>query len=97
VTGRDTDLTIRIGHDELVVRRRYETASIANDVLTGVLFLVGSVLFLRESTTTAAVWLFVVGSGLMLIRPTIRLTRRLHLTRLRGGDTAGSHETSMDF
>lgn len=94
---RDTDITIRIGSDELVVRRRYETASIANDVVTGLLFLVGSILFFWESLSTAAVWLFVVGSVLMLVRPTIRLARRFHLTRVRAGDGAGAHETSMDF
>ncbi len=92
-----TDLAIHIGHDELVIRRRYETASIANDVVTGLLFLVGSCLFFSESTTVAATWLFVVGSVLMLIRPTIRLARRVHLTRRRGGDAHGAHESSMDF
>jgi hypothetical protein len=91
------DLAIHIGHDELVIRRRYETASIANDVLTGVLFLVGSILFFWQSTSTAAVWLFVIGSVLMLVRPSIRLARRVHLARRRDGDRLGSHESSMDF
>jgi YrhK-like protein len=91
------DLAIRIGHDELVIRRRYETASIANDVVTGLLFLVGSVLFFSDSTMVAGTWLFVVGSVLMLVRPSIRLTRRVHLTRRRGGDRHGAHESSMDF
>lgn len=94
---RSTDLVIHIGHDEVVIRRRYETASIANDVLTGLLFLVGSILFFWSSTATVAVWLFVIGSVLMLVRPVIRLTRRFHLTRRRAGDPHGSHETSMDF
>jgi hypothetical protein len=92
-----TDLTLRIGRDELVIRRRYESASIANDVLIGVLFLVGSILFFSEATVVAGTWLFVAGSVLMLIRPTIRLSRRLHLTRLRAGDRGGAHESSMDF
>ncbi len=96
-TGSSTDLSITIGHDELVIRRRYETASIANDVLTGLLFLVGSILFFSESTMAAATWLFVIGSVLMLVRPVIRLTRRVHLTRVRGGDAGGAHESSMDF
>lgn len=97
-SGRgDRDLTIHIGHDELVIRRRYETASIANDVLTGLLFLVGSALFFSDSTTTAATWLFVVGSVLMLVRPVIRLTRRVHLTGIHREDVHSAHETSMDF
>jgi len=62
-----------------------------------VLFLVGSILFFDEATAVVGTWLFVTGSVLMLIRPTIRLTRRIHLTRLRAGDGGGSHESSMDF
>ena len=92
-----TDLLIRIGHDELVIRRRYETLSIANDTLAALLFIVGSILFFWSSTTVTATWLFVVGSVLMLLRPAIRLSRRFHLTRRRGQDPAGSHESSMDF
>jgi hypothetical protein len=96
--GRDSsDLVIHIGREELTVRRRYEALSIANDVLIGLLFLVGSVMFFSDSTMLVGTWLFVTGSVLMLVRPTIRLTRRLHLTRMRGGDAHGAHETSMDF
>ncbi len=94
----DRDLLIRIGHDELLIRRRYETLSIINDILAGVMFVVGSVLFFSPSTAVAGTWLFVIGSVSMLLRPTIRLTRRFHLIRACGdGDKAGAHETSMDF
>lgn len=75
-------LTIVIGHDEIVIRRRYEVLSIVNDVLIAVWFTVGSVLFLSEATTTAGTWLFVLGSVELMIRPAIRLTRHLHLRRL---------------
>ena len=91
------DLSIHIGHEELVVRQRYETLSILNDTAAGLLFLVGSFLFLDPATTYAGTWLFVLGSALMLMRPVIRLTRRVHLTRRRGSDRAGAHESSMDF
>ncbi|MGK4219007.1 YrhK family protein [Kocuria marina] len=90
----DRPVTLHVGHDELVIRGRYETLSIVNDVLIGVIFLVGSFLFLSESTTTVGTWLFVVGSALMLVRPLIRLTRRIHLRRIHpGADPA----TSRDF
>ena len=89
-------LIIHIGPDELVVRQRYETLSIANDVLTALMFVVGSLLFFKESTTYAATWLFTIGSVLFLIRPLIRLTRRVHLRRIHSGTTDAT-ETSMDF
>ncbi|GAA0589603.1 YrhK family protein [Actinomadura livida] len=93
----DSSIHLRIGPDELVIRRRYETLSIANDFGAALLFLVGSVLFLSESTVRTGTWLFVVGSVMFLLRPTIRLSRRFHLQKRYGGGMAGSHESSMDF
>lgn len=79
-----SSLTIRIGPQELVIRRRYEAASIVNDVLIGLWFLIGSVFFF-DSLTRAGTVLFVIGSVEMLIRPVVRLARHLHLQRLHRG------------
>lgn len=76
-------LVLRIGPEELIVRRRYEAASIANDILIGVWFLIGSFLFFSAETMTAGTVLFVLGSTEMLIRPVIRMARHLHLQRFR--------------
>lgn len=88
------DFTLTIGRDELRIRGIYETLSIANDFLAGLLFLVGSVLFFWESTMFTATWLFVIGSVLFVGRPTIRLARRVHLGRVAPGPTT---ETARDF
>jgi hypothetical protein len=88
-------LTIHIGHDELVIRRRYEVVSIINDILVALWFIVGSVLFFSDSTTIAGTWCFLAGSVELLIRPIIRLRRRVHLTRISGKDA--SVESSQDF
>jgi hypothetical protein len=79
-------LTLHIGHDEIVVRRRYEALSIANDVLIALWFLVGSVLFFWESTTVAATWCFLLGSIEFLARPAIRLARLFHIRRFDGSN-----------
>lgn len=84
---------IPLGPEVLVIRNRYESLSIANDVLLGIWFTVGSFLFFSEATMTAATVLFVLGSLQMLIRPVIRLSRRIHLRR-RGYDESG---TQQDF
>lgn len=76
------DLVLHLGHEELVIRQRYETLSIANDVLIGVWFLVGSILFFSEETTYVGTWFFVIGSVELLIRPVIRFSRRVHLQRV---------------
>jgi hypothetical protein len=95
-SGGDRPLEVRIGRHELVVRRRYEVLSIINDLLIGVWFTIGSVLFLSAGTTTAGVWLFLIGSIQLLIRPIIRLTRNVHLQRIspagRGFLLGSSHE-----
>ncbi|KUG59012.1 YrhK family protein [Nesterenkonia jeotgali] len=89
----DPDLVLHLGHEELVIRRRYETLSIVNDFLIALAFTVGSVFFFRESTMTAGTWLFLLGSVLLMVRPTIRLIRRTHLIRVGGS----MPESARDF
>ncbi|EKF74616.1 hypothetical protein A11A3_07348 [Alcanivorax hongdengensis A-11-3] len=76
-----TAQVIRIGHEELVIRQRYEVISILNDILIGIWFVVGTVFMFYESLVYAGTWLFLIGSIEMLIRPVIRLSRRVHLKR----------------
>lgn len=86
-------MTLTLGHEELRIRGVYETISITNDFLAGVLFLIGSILFFSESTLYAATWLFTIGSVLFVARPSIRLVRRFHLGRVADGPA----ETARDF
>ena len=95
--ARDDTLEIRIGRDELVIRQRYEAASIANDVLIGVWFIVGSCLFFSGDTSVIATWLFLIGSIQMIIRPVIRLARRVHLQRISDPAVDTATETARDF
>ena len=84
VSNLDSPLTLKIGHEQLVIRRRYETLSILNDFLIALWFLIGSFFFLNKALVTDGTWLFVVGSGQLLIRPAIRLAAHIHLQRLPG-------------
>jgi hypothetical protein len=77
-----TDLTLRLGREELIIHRRYELASIVNELVLGLLFTIGSVCFFWEEWMTLGVWLFVIGSVQLTLKPLIRLARRMHLTRL---------------
>jgi hypothetical protein len=77
-------LEFQIGHDEVIVRNRYEALSIANDALIAVWFVAGSALFFHDSTATAATWLFLLGSIQFLVRPVLRLARMFHIRRIRG-------------
>lgn len=82
VSHLDDPLTLRLGHEELVIRRRYEMMSIVNDFCIAIWFLAGSILFLFPSQETWAVWMFIIGSFQFLVRPSIRLISHLHLQRL---------------
>ncbi len=92
LSDHSSDLTLRIGHEELIIRGRYETLSIINDILIALWFISGSVLFLSESTTTIGTWLFLIGNMQLPIRPVIRLARRMHITRIGGGAGAASQD-----
>jgi hypothetical protein len=72
---------VHFGHDELIIRQRYEVLSILNDILVGLWFVIGSFFFFSDALTYAGTWFFVAGSIELLIRPGIRLARRVHLQR----------------
>lgn len=69
-----------------MIRHRYQALSILSDFLLGILSLVGSVLFLFDPLYTAAVWLFITPSALLVARPMIRLAHYLHLNRRPTGE-----------
>ncbi|GAA4380135.1 YrhK family protein [Paeniglutamicibacter cryotolerans] len=81
----DPPLILHLGREELVIRQRYETISIINDLLIGSWFLIGSFMFFSPTLSYAGTWLFVIGSIEMLIRPAIRFIRRVHLRRYHPG------------
>lgn len=65
-----------------VIVRRYEIARTAIEFLAAVAFIVGSILFFYPALVYAGTWLFVIGSVLFAVRPTIRLALELHIARL---------------
>ncbi|MFJ2770737.1 YrhK family protein [Streptomyces sp. NPDC087300] len=100
MTPRDQQLVLRIGHDEIVIRRRYEAVSILNDVLIALWFITGSVMFFSASWTRTGTWRFLLGSVELLLRPAIRLARQVHLRRLRDGvpaTAAPPHDDAQDY
>ena len=88
-------LIVHIGDEELVVRQRYEAASILNDLLIGLWFVVGSILFFSDALSFWGTWLFLIGSVQMMIRPGIRLARRVHLRRFHPHQ--GAADGAYDF
>ncbi|GAA1447794.1 YrhK family protein [Nocardiopsis tropica] len=96
---RGRPLVVHIGREELVVRRRYEALSIANDTLIALWFITGSIMFFLPDWMTAGTWCFLLGSVELLIRPVIRLSRLVHVRNIRaaGGPSTAPAESSTDF
>ena len=63
---------------------RYQVVRTAVDFGAALCFVVGSAFFFFASMTTPADWLFLLGSILFAIKPTIDMVRSLHLRRLPG-------------
>lgn len=66
-------------------RKIYAYAALAYTVVdfaAAVLFVVGSILFFKESTTYVATWLFLVGSILFGLRPAITMVREIAYIRV---------------
>jgi hypothetical protein len=64
------------------IRKLYDWAAIANDVAIGSEFLTGSVLFISHKTYMLGVYLFIVASVQLLIKPGIQISRKLQLFKL---------------
>jgi hypothetical protein len=61
---------------------RYQVVRTGVDFGAALCFVVGSVFFFFDRTTTLATWLFLVGSVLFAVKPTIDMIRSVHLRRL---------------
>ncbi|MCT1902391.1 YrhK family protein [Oceanobacillus sojae] len=72
---------------ELKVTSIYKLLYQINDVVLGLLFLIGSFMFFRDSTMFTGTVLFVIGSIQMLIRPVISIIHDFHLSKIRGKNT----------
>ena len=55
------------------------------------LFVIGSILFFSASTTYLGTWLFLIGSVLFGLRPSIKLCREFAYLRLNDYDDVAGH------
>ncbi len=87
------DIDIHLGKYEVFFKQRYTILYNLNDVLIGLWFLIGSICFFWESTKTAGVWLFVLGSAQLMIRPLIRIIHRIHFQRYMKQNNEGESQS----
>lgn len=77
--------------DHVALFWRYQVVRTLVDFGAATCFVVGSLCFFFSSTTTEADWLFLVGSVLFAVKPTIDVVRSAHLKRLPGQSDGPSH------
>ena len=88
VTKRLLDPALQdLSPKHLEVFWRYQVVRTGVDFGAAICFIIGSVLFFSESTQITATWLFLIGSILFAVKPTIDMVRSLHLSRLSTSDT----------
>ncbi|WP_179281041.1 YrhK family protein [Paenibacillus sp. XY044] len=68
---------IKFPHHRLVVHDPGKVLRIASDIIISLCYIAGSMLFFQNSTQTAGVWLFVMGSCQMLVRSILRILGKM--------------------
>ncbi|WP_165734930.1 YrhK family protein [Pseudoalteromonas sp. C8] len=71
-----------LGQEHITIQRRYEALGAFNDFLIAVWFLIGSFFFLNDSLIESGTWLFIAGSAQLLIKPVLKLTSLVHVSRV---------------
>ncbi|MBD5770356.1 YrhK family protein [Marinomonas colpomeniae] len=79
---QSVELDLDIGNEHIVVQRRYEALGAFNDLLIAIWFLIGSFFFLNDSLVESGTWLFIAGSAQLIIKPLIKLTGLIHVSRV---------------
>jgi hypothetical protein len=90
LAGSENDIIINFRKHRLVIQNRYEVVHILNDILISIWFFTGSIFFLFPNLKDMAIGLFIVGSGHMLVRPTIRIIHKIHIKRISNHDYDGN-------
>lgn len=78
----NTAININVGHHEIIIGRRYGFLYSLNDILIAVWFIIGDILFFWDGMKELGIWLFLLGSIQLLIRPIIRICQNMHLKRI---------------
>ncbi|MEM7500182.1 MAG: YrhK family protein [Pseudomonadota bacterium] len=74
------------------IGRLYDLAHLVVDFLAAALFVIGSVMFFYEAWQVPGTWCFLIGSIFFGVKPSLKLARAMHLTRLPLPDEAGAVE-----
>ncbi|MRH41856.1 hypothetical protein GH741_04110 [Aquibacillus halophilus] len=72
---------IKMGNYDLFFKKPYEILYNINDFLISLWFFLGSVCFLFDNWRNIGIWIFIIASAQLGIRPLIRIIHSIHLKR----------------
>ncbi|PWW28191.1 YrhK-like protein [Cytobacillus oceanisediminis] len=82
VREQQEDVQIEMGKYRMIIERRYQVLSFFNDLLLGVLYLIGSILFLTDVSKVVSISFFLAGSIMMIIRAGLNILKDLHVRKV---------------
>ncbi|EXJ23529.1 hypothetical protein ADIAL_0966 [Alkalibacterium sp. AK22] len=77
--GKDEDIIIKAGGFRVYFQNYYTIISLGNDLLTGMLYLVGSLLATFTEMETAPMYLYIFASLFLLMRPILKIIHSVFL------------------
>ncbi|RBP95942.1 YrhK-like protein [Cytobacillus firmus] len=84
VREQQENVHIEIGDYEMIIEKRYRVVSLINDLLLGVLYFIGSILFLTDVSQAVSISFFLAGSIMMIIRAGLNILKDLHVNKITG-------------
>ncbi|WP_436372089.1 YrhK family protein [Cytobacillus sp. BC1816] len=84
VREQQENVHIEIGDYEMIIEKRYRIVSLINDLLLGVLYFIGSILFLTDVSQAVSISFFLAGSIMMIIRAGLNILKDLHVNKITG-------------
>jgi hypothetical protein len=71
------ELDLPMSKYAIFFNKNYQVISLANEILIGLLFIIGSICFFFKDTMMAGTILFLIGSVLLLIKPVLKMLRAI--------------------
>lgn len=77
--GKDRDVIVKIGRFRVYFQNYYTIISLINDILTGVLYLSGSILAAFTNFDRVSMYLYIFASFFLLMRPILKIMNNIFL------------------
>ena len=77
--GKDRDVIVKVGKFRLYFQNYYTIISLTNDILTGILYLAGSILSAFTDFERVPMYLYIFASFFLLMRPILKIMNNVFL------------------